>query len=157
MSLGGVVICLVGHLMFLINPLDFNWVVFSCVVRGIGFAPVQSVIFGFLGDAVEYGQWKSHLRQEGLVFSGGSVGTKIGSGLTSAILTGLLSYVGYVASSSGAVGQSQAVIDMIVHIYMYAPIFVWGVLLVVLSSYKLDKIYPQIMQDLVQREAKGEL
>lgn len=32
-----------------------------------------------------------------------------------------------------------------------------GVLLVVLSSYKLDKIYPQIMQDLVQREAKGEL
>ena len=157
MSLGGVVICLVGHLIFLLNPLDFNWVVFSCVVRGIGFAPVQSVIFGFLGDAVEYGQWKSHLRQEGLVFSGGSVGTKIGSGLTSAILTGLLSYAGYVATSTGAVAQSQAVIDMIMYIYMYAPVFVWAVLLVVLVSYKLDKIYPQIMQDLVQREAKGEL
>lgn len=157
MSLYGVIICFVGHAIFLLNPTDFNWVVFSCVIRGIGFAPVQSVIFGFLGDAVEYGQWKTHIRQEGLIFSGGSVGTKVGSGLTSAALTGLLSYVGYVASSSGAVAQSQDVINMIVSIYEWGPIFVWAVLLLVLFFYKLDKVYPQIMRDLVAREAKGEL
>ena len=157
MSLYGVIICFVGHVIFLLNPTAFNWVVFSCVIRGIGFAPVQSVIFGFLGDAVEYGQWKTHIRQEGLIFSGGSVGTKVGSGLTSAALTGLLSYVGYVASSSGAVAQSQDVINMIVSIYEWGPIFVWVVLLLVLFFYKLDKVYPQIMRDLVAREAKGEL
>ncbi|MBF1693888.1 MFS transporter, partial [Selenomonas sp.] len=39
MSLGGVVICFIGHVIFLLNPTDFGWVVFSCVVRGIGFAP----------------------------------------------------------------------------------------------------------------------
>lgn len=157
MSLYGVSLCFAGHAIFLLNPTDFNWVVFSCVIRGIGFAPVQSVIFGFLGDAVEYGQWKTHIRQEGLIFSGGSVGTKVGSGLTSAILTGLLAYVGYVATSSGAVVQSQNVIDMIVSIYKWGPLLVWAVLIVVLVSYKLDKAYPQIMRDLVAREAKGEL
>ena len=157
MSLAGVTICFVGHVIFLMNPTDFNWVVFSCVIRAIGFAPVQSVIFGFLGDAVEYGQWKTHLRQEGLIFSGGSVGTKIGSGITSAIVTGLLSYAGYVASASGAVQQSEQVIDMILHIYMYGPIFVWAVLMAILFWYKLDKIYPQIMNDLAEREARGEL
>ncbi|WP_295632877.1 MFS transporter [Mitsuokella sp.] len=157
MSLAGVIVCFVGHAIFLLNPMDFNWVVFSCVIRGIGFAPVQSVIFGFLGDAVEYGQWKTHIRQEGLIFSGGSVGTKVGSGLTSAALTGLLSYVGYVATSSGAVAQSQDVINMIVSIYEWGPIFVWAVLILVLAFYKLDKVYPQIMRDLVAREAKGEL
>ena len=157
MSLYGVIICFVGHAIFLLNPTDLNWVVFSCVIRGIGFAPVQSVIFGFLGDAVEYGQWKTHIRQEGLIFSGGSVGTKVGSGLTSAALTGLLSYVGYVASSSGAVAQSQDVINMIVSIYEWGPIFVWAVLLLILFFYKLDKVYPQIMRDLIAREAKGEL
>lgn len=157
MSLYGVIICFVGHAIFLLNSTDFNWVVFSCVIRGIGFAPVQSVIFGFLGDAVEYGQWKTHIRQEGLIFSGGSVGTKVGSGLTSAALTGLLSYVGYVASSSGAVAQSQDVINMIVSIYEWGPIFVWAVLLLILFFYKLDKVYPQIMRDLIAREAKGEL
>lgn len=157
MSLAGVAICFIGHAIFLLNPTDFNWVVFSCVIRGIGFAPVQSVIFGFLGDAVEFGQWKTHVRQEGLIFSGGSVGTKVGSGLTSAVLTGLLSMVGYVASNAGAVSQPAAVIQMITDIYMFGPIFVWAVLLFVLYIYRLDKVYPQIMRDLVEREAKGEL
>jgi len=82
MSLGGVLLCFIGHVIFLLNPTDFGWVVFSCVIRGIGFAPVQSVIFGFIGDAVEYGQWKTHVRQEGLIFSGGSVGYKGGTGAT---------------------------------------------------------------------------
>lgn len=157
MSLGGVVICFIGHVIFLLNPTDFGWVVFSCVVRGIGFAPIQSVIFGFIGDAVEYGQWKTRLRQEGLIFSGGSVGTKVGSGLTSALLTGLLSYAGYISSSTGSVMQSQQVIDMIVSIYMWGPIFVWIVLIVVLYFYELDQKYPEIMRDLVAREARGEM
>lgn len=157
MSLGGVVICFIGHVIFLLNPTDFGWVVFSCVVRGIGFAPIQSVIFGFIGDAVEYGQWKTRLRQEGLIFSGGSVGTKVGSGLTSALLTGLLSYAGYISSSAGSVMQSQQVIDMIVSIYMWGPIFVWIVLIVVLYFYELDQKYPEIMRDLVAREARGEM
>ena len=157
MSLAGVIICFVGHVIFLFNPTNFYWVVFSCVIRGIGFAPVQSVIFGFLGDAVEYGQWKTHLRQEGLIFSGGSVGTKVGSGVTSAALTGLLAYAGYVATASGSVGQSQQVIDMILNIYAYGPLFVWVVLIAILASYKLDKQYPQIMRDLVDREARGEM
>lgn len=156
-SLGGVLICFIGHVIFLLNPTDFGWVVFSCVVRGIGFAPIQSVIFGFIGDAVEYGQWKTRLRQEGLIFSGGSVGTKVGSGLTSALLTGLLSYAGYISSSAGSVMQSQQVIDMIVSIYMWGPIFVWIVLIVVLYFYELDQKYPEIMRDLVAREARGEM
>ena len=97
------------------------------------------------------------MRQEGLIFSGGSVGTKVGSGLTSAILTGLLSYAGYVASSSGSIMQSQQVIDMIVSIYMWGPIFVWAVLVAVLYFYQLDKKYPEIMRELVAREARGEM
>ena len=157
MSLIGISVCFVGHLIYLLNPLDFNWVVFSCVIRGIGFAPLSSVIFGFLGDVVEYGQWKFHIRQEGLIFSGGSVGTKVGSGLTSAVLTGLLSYAGYVSSTTAAAVQPDSAIQMIVDLYEFGPIFVWVVLLLILWAYKLDKQYPQIMRDLVAREAKGEL
>ena len=157
MSIMGVLVALVGHIIYLINPLDFNWIVASCVIRGIGFAPLNSVIFGFLGEVVEYGQWKHHIRQEGLIFSAGSVGTKVGPGITSAILTGLLSYSGYVASSTGTAVQPQSAIDMIVNIYMFGPIIVWIIILTILWLYKLDKIYPQIMKDLIQREAEGKL
>lgn len=157
MSLMGIIVCFVSHLIYLLNPLDFSWVVFSCVMRGIGFAPISSVIFGFLGDVVEYGQWKFHIRQEGLVFSGGSVGTKLGSGITSAILTGLLSYAGYVASTTADAVQPEAAINMIIKLYEYGPIFVWVTLLLILWAYKLDKIYPKIMRDLIDREARGEM
>ena len=157
MSLIGVTIALIGHVLYLFNPLDFNWVLFSCIIRGIGFAPLNSVIFGFLGDVVEYGQWKFHIRQEGLIFSGGSVGTKVGSGLTSAILTSLLSYAGYVSSTTASAVQPQSAIDMIINLYMWGPIFVWIVIIIVLLLYKLDKMYPQIMRDLIKREAEGKL
>lgn len=157
MSMAGVGLALAGHLIYLLNPLDFNWVLFSCIIRGIGFAPLNSVIFGFLGDVVEYGQWKFHLRQEGLIFSGGSVGTKVGSGITGAILTGLLSYAGYVTSTTGSAVQPQSAIDMVVNIYMFGPIIVWLIVLLVLFLYRLDKIFPTIMKDLAQREAEGKL
>lgn len=157
MSLLGMVIALIGHMIYLLNPLDFYWVLFSCVVRGIGFAPLWAVIFGFLGDVVEYSQWKFHVRQEGLIFSGGSVGTKIGSGLTSAALTGLLSYAGYVSSTTASAVQPQSAIDMIVNLYMYGPILVCVITIIVLYVYKLDKLYPQIMRDLIQRETQGKL
>ncbi len=157
MSLYGMIFALIGHFIYTLNPLDFNWVIFSCVMRGIGFAPLRSVIFGFLGDVVEYAQWKFHVRQEGLIFSGGSVGTKIGSGLTSAVITSLMSYSGYVSSTSGNAVQPQSAIDMIVNIYQWGPIVVCAVTIITLLFYKLDKIYPQIMADLKEREARGEL
>ena len=157
MSLLGMVIAGVGHLIYCLNPLDFHWIIFSCIVRGIGFAPLYSVVFGFLGDVVEYGQWKFHVRQEGLIFSGGSVGTKVGSGLTSAIVTGLLSYAGYVSSTTADAIQPQSAIDMIVSVYMWGPVIVCALTAIVLVCYKLDKIYPQIMKDLVAREGRGEL
>jgi len=43
------------------------------VIRGIGMAPMNSIVFGIIGDMVEFGQWKTHLRQESLIFAGGSV------------------------------------------------------------------------------------
>ena len=157
MSLYGMYFALAGHAIYLLNPLDFNMVFLSCVVRGIGFSPLWAVIFGFLGDVIEYGQWKFHIRQEGLIFSGGSVGTKIGSGLTSAILTGLLSYAGYVSSTTASAVQPQSAIDMIVNLYMWGPILVCILTIIVLWMYKLDKLYPQIMRDLIQRESEGKL
>lgn len=157
MSLIGVVVALVGHLIYCLNPTSFSWVVFSCIIRGIGFAPLNSVIFGFLGDVVEYGQWKFHVRQEGLIFSGGSVGYKVGTGITGAFITVLMSWSGYISSSTADAVQPQSAIDMIVNMYMYGMILIWVILLVVLLCYKLDKLYPKIMRDLVAREAHGEL
>lgn len=157
MSLAGACVALAGQLLFFANPTSFAWMMMSCVIRGMGLAPLNSIVFGLLGDVVEFGQWKTHLRQESLIFAGGSVGTKIGSGLASAGMTGLLSLSGYISSNSGIAVQPDSAIQMIMNIYKFGPIFVWVVVIVTLALYKLDKLYPMIMQELAQREAKGEL
>ena len=157
MSVIGIVIALVGHLIYCLNPTDFNWVVFSCFIRGVGFAPLNSVIFGFLGDCVEYGQYKFHIRTEGLIFSGGSIGYKLGTGACGAFITWLMSISGYVASTTADAVQPQSAIDMIVNIYIFGIIIIWVSLLIVLWMYKLDKEYPAIMNELAEREARGEM
>lgn len=157
MSLAGVVIALAGQLLFFLNPTSFSWMVMSCVIRAIGLAPLNSIVFGFLGDVVEYGQWKTHLRQESLIFAGSSVGMKVGAGLTSAIITGLLSLAGYISSSAGNIVQPESAVEMIINIYKFGPLIVWVIVIVTLAFYKLDKQYPEIMEELARREANGEL
>ena len=121
MSLAGIWLALIGQLIFFINPTSFSWMVMSCVIRALGLAPLNAVVFGFLGDVVEFGQWKTHLRQESLIFAGSSVGMKVGAGLSSAIITGLLSAAGYISSSAGAAVQPQSAVDMIINIYKFRP------------------------------------
>lgn len=154
MSLIGITFALIGHLAFFLNPTSFVWALASCIIRGIGLAPLNSIIFGFLGDAVDFGHWKSGIRQESLVFAAGSVGAKVGGGLTSAIMTSLLSMAGYVSATNGSQMQPQSAIDMIIDIYKYGPMLVWIIIIIVLCFYKLDKQYPQIMKELNEREFK---
>ena len=146
-----------GQLVFFANPYSFQWMLLCCIIRGIGLSPLNAIVFGMLGDVVEFGQWKHHIRQESLIFAGGSVGTKIGSGLASAIMTGLLSLAGYLSSAAGAVTQPQSAIDMIMNIYKTGPIIVWVVVIITLVLYKLDKKYETIMEELTERELQGQL
>ena len=156
-ALAGSAIALVGQLLFFLNPYSFSWMVMSCVARAIGLAPLNAVVFGMVGDVVEYGQWKTHVRQESLIFAGGSIGTKVGAGLASAAMTGLLTFAGYVTSSSGVATQSQETLNMIINIYKFGPIIIALLAFVTLALYKLDKMYPDIMKELTEREARGEL
>lgn len=157
MSLAGACLALAGQVIFCINPTNFGFMVFSCVIRGLGLAPLNSIVFGFLGDVVEFGQWKTHIRQESLIFAGSSVGMKLGAGLTSAIITGLLSAAGYISSSAGNIQQPDSAIQMIINVYRFAPMVVWVSVIITLALYKLDKMYPKIMEELAEREANGML
>ena len=156
-ALAGSVIALVGQILFLLNPYSVPWMVLSCVTRAIGLAPLNAVVFGMIGDVVEFGQWKTHVRQESLIFAGGSIGTKVGAGVASAAMTGLLSLGGYISSSAGSVTQPDSALNMIINIYKIGPLIVAGGVMLVLIFYHLDKQYPDIMKELINREAKGVL
>lgn len=153
----GAIIAFLGQFPLTFMPDNVYIVLFTCFIRGVGLAPLNAVVFGMVGDAIEFGQWKTHVRQEGLVFAGGSIGTKVGAGLASAVMTGLLSMAGYLTSTSGFVAQPESAIWMIGFIYFIGPLIIAGLAMIVLGFYRLDKKYDSIMIELADREAKGQL
>lgn len=157
MSLVGAVVAVVAHAALLLNPTSFSWALGTSIVRALGEAPLTAVVFGMMGDVIEFGQWKSHIRQEALIFGGGSLGFKIGTGVTSAVITSLLNQAGYLSSTGGAVTQPASAVAMIQNIYVWGPTLVWAVAVVALILYRLDQKYPKIMTELAEREARGEL
>lgn len=153
----GSIIAIAGQVLFMFNPYSFEIAVASCIIRGIGAGPLNACVFGMLNDVVEFGQQKSKLRQESYIFAAGSVGSKIAPGLTSALVTGLLTTSGYISSVVGGVQQPQEALDTIVGLLKFGPLVVWILVFVVTLLYQLDKKYPQIMKELAEREARGEM
>ncbi len=118
MSLAGAIIAVAAQAAVLLNPYSFPWLLGASIVRALGEAPLTALVFGMMGDVVEFGQWKTHIRQEALIFGGGSLGFKIGSGVTSSLLTRMLDGAGYISSAGQAVVQPQTAVDMIRNIYV---------------------------------------
>ena len=114
----------------------------------------MGVVFSFIADSVEYGQYKTHLRLEGLIYSAASVGSKLGGGLMSAIFGWILSFAGYDGTLTT---QSAAALDTISALFVWGPIVVWGVTAIILLFHRLEKQYPAIMKELADRESRGEL
>lgn len=157
LSLAGCIVVVIAHALIMLNPMSFRWILVMTIIRSLGQAPLTSLVFGMMGDVVEYGQWKSHLRQESLIFGGGSLGFKIGTGITSAVMTAMLEGAGFLSSVTGGAMQPASAQQMISSIFKFGPILVWIVAIIVLLFYKLDKIYPTIMKELTEREARGEM
>lgn len=93
-TLAGSILAVVSHLLILVNPFSFQWFFVVTLIRSVGVSQLSATIFGMLGDVVEYGYWKNGFRQESLIFGGASLGFKVGTGIASALMTGLMTASG---------------------------------------------------------------
>ena len=90
------------------------------------------------------------------MFSSMSMGQKAGSGLTSAIMGGILSAAYFDGTKATAAEQSAEAIRVIKGFYLYVPIAIWVVMFVIAACYQLDKVYDKMMRELIQRESGEE-
>ena len=152
LTLAGIVLVIVAQFVWITNPLSVTVAMTSAVLRGIGVAPLWACVFPMIADSAEFGQWKTHVRQDGMIFSAASVGSKLGGGLASAGIGLLMNSVGY---NGLAATQTPEAMSMIRSICMYAPIGFSVIIVVLCLLYKLDKLYPQVIADLKERDAQG--
>lgn len=146
----GCYVNIIGKALMLVDMQSPMIIIIANVILGIGGGLLGAGSFAFLADTVEYGEWHSGVRTEGLIFSAASFGLKVGMGFATAIVGWGLAYFGY---KSGAATQSAQAIKGIEFLYIWLPMFLNVVQIVLLYFYKLDKIYPQIMSDLKARNS----
>lgn len=147
----GNIIMLIGTILLALFPTDFTLVIVGLVIRGLGIAPGAVAGFAMLGDVADYGEWKTGIRSDGLIFSAATFGEKVGSGLGGLILGLVMAAGGYVA---GAATQSATTLFAIKAVFAYIPILLAVISIILLFFYDLDKKLPQIVKD-IQARAKG--
>lgn len=153
-ALAGAILVIIAQIPLLIFPTKLPALILSAVIRGVGVSPLFAVVFSFLADSVEYGQWKTHLRTEGMVMSAASLGSKVGGGFASAIIGNILNASGYKGMAKAQTAVAKAAVS---GMYRFAPLIIWGAAIVLLLCYQLDKQYPKIMEELEERERNGQL
>ena len=77
------------------------------------FSGFNTAIYAIIPDCVEYGEWKTGLRNDGFQYAFVSLGNKIGMAIGTALLAALLGKYGYVANQV----QNPEVIAVMKHAF----------------------------------------
>lgn len=148
----GLVFDIVGMLVLNYSGGAMNLIVVSSVIRGIGNACGGATMWAMVSDTIDYGEWKTGYRTEGLVNSACSFGYKIGNGIGSALLGLILEIGGYVGEA--AVQTAEALFS-IEACFVWIPIVVYVCGLIIMKFWHLDKEFSGILADLEKRKMEG--
>ena len=117
------------------------------------FSGFNTAIYAVIPDCVEYGEWKTGLRNDGFQYAFISLGNKVGMAIGTSLLAAILELCGYVANQQ----QNPAVLSVIRHAFTTVPGILWIVTAGVLLFYRLNKkTYHKIVTEIQERKRAGE-
>jgi len=147
----GYIIEIAGVSIMAFLPASTPTAFLGLILLGIGGIPHNAGLFSLVADVVDYGEWKTGTRLDGLTNSATSFGMKVGAGLGSAIVGWGLAWAAY---DGKAASQTAATIAGIKTVYTVIPIILFAIGLVTLLFCNLDKYSEQMEKDLAERRAK---
>lgn len=144
----GLVLDIIGMLILNFSNGSMGLIVISSIIRGIGNACGGATMWAMVSDTIDYGEWKTGVRTEGLVNSACSFGYKIGNGIGSALLGLILEIGGYVGE---AAAQTASALMSIKVCFVWIPIAVYLTGLLIMKFYHLDREFDGIIADLKRK------
>lgn len=148
---GGLCI-LVGQIAFIVLPNTVPVLLATGLIRGIGFSFPMMMINATVAETIDYGEWKTGTRVQGVLLGAVGVGNKIGQGVTTSLFGFFLTAIGY----DGLLKQQpQSAISGINAFFKFGPLVVVAIILVTAWFFKVEDLNPQIRKELVER--RGEL
>lgn len=141
----GFLIKLIGVAIMSIDTNSLNLVIFGNIIKGIGLAPLIVGIFAIVADVVDYGEWTTGVRADGLVNSCVSFGMKLGGGLGTAVLGWILKFGQYNAAVSI---QNSAAISAINISYVYSGLLFSIIGIIVMYFLNMDSFADEMSTEL---------
>lgn len=129
------------------SPIEFY--LLSAVAQFF-FSGFNTAIYAVIPDCVEYGEWRTGVRNDGFQYAFISLGNKIGMALGTSLLALGLDAAGYVSNGE----QNEEVIGIMRHCFSTIPGVLWLLTALCLLFYNLNKRkYNQIVSELAVKEA----
>ncbi len=148
--IAGSILMIIGSIVVGAAGSNIPAVLFGIIIKGFGMGPIMSGVFAMTADVVDYGEWKTGVRSEGLVNSCTSFGMKVGIGLGSAVCTWILAFGGY---DGAAAVQTESAVAAIRFSFGYFGAILAAVCLVIILLINIDKHIGQIQKDLQAKRA----
>jgi glucuronide carrier protein len=150
--LGGGVIAAAAGVGVAVAPGSVPAVGLACFgVLGLGLGVINTLIFAFQADTVDYGEWKSGVRAEGSSYAILSFTRKAGQGVGGAAAAYTIGLGGYV---SGAASQTDSAVNSIrIAAGVVPAVVIIGATLVMLTYPLTEKAFRSLVAEMAQRRA----
>lgn len=123
------------------------------LIYGIAMGIPGVSTYPMYGDAVEYGEWKTGVRVEGVIFSTYTFMQQLASGLSSFIIGVVLTFIGY---NSDLAVQSQVTLNGILGLFVLPPVVLSILVIVIMRFHSFTREqYSQIISELQSRKQGG--
>ncbi|MGX5834209.1 glycoside-pentoside-hexuronide (GPH):cation symporter [Aeromonas piscicola] len=153
--LAGVAVWICGDLLnYFYGDSALDYILFTSLALW-GSAFVNSLNWAFVSDTVEYGEWKSGVRTEGLVYCSLTFCRKCSAALAGLIPGLVLTWSGYVPNAEQS-AETQSSITNLMFIYPTSALICAATLMLLLYPLT-DTRYQQIVRELTQRHALPQL
>jgi glucuronide carrier protein len=147
--IAGLISTVGGLAIALAPPSPLVGPIISFAVYGIGMAAAQSLMWALQADTVDYGQWRSGVRSEGINYASLSFSRKVGQGIGGAAAAWGIGLGGYVA---GAPTQSAGAQDAIRYVTGFGPAVFVGLGALLMLAYPLtEQRFQGIVAELTAR------
>jgi len=132
----GLILGVVGNLLKLIDLTNIPLLVISQLLASTGLSTFSMMQGYFVLQSIDYGERKFGKRIEGLSSAINGLYSKIGAGLASLMIGGLMGLAGYVNLDSQ---QPTATLNTIISLYSWIPAVLCVLMLVTVHFYDLEK------------------
>ena len=114
----------------------------------VGVALYMACLWPMIGDAIDYGELQSGIRPESMAFAGVTLISKIGEGISTALMGIVLGIIGYVQDAEV---QSSSTILGLQHLSSTVPLIFVVIMLVILLTNDMDKKHAEYEQQLTAK------